>query len=94
MTDRAHWAKMLPIIRAFVDGKEVELCDYGEWRNTSNPSFSTGYIYRIKPEPIVVNERVEFNIDIGVRLRIPDTPNLRLTFDPDTKELLTAEVIK
>lgn len=90
MTDRAHWARMLPIIQAFVDGKDIQYqSNSGHWHTAEIPSFNGNYRYRIKPEPIVETWGVRPGYSWG-----HGKLNLRLTFDPDTKELLTAEVIK
>lgn len=92
MTDRAHWAKMLPIIQAFVEGKEIEYLSCDTWLPVTDrihfvhdPSD-----YRIKPEPIVE----EWRAMPSVYCRGNRANNLRLTFDPDTKELIAAEIIK
>lgn len=91
MTDRAHWKAMLPIIQAFADGKEVEYMGVsGDWRSASTPAFWQRYAYRIKPQPIVE----EWLVTPGYSSGLGSIKNIRLTFDSDTKELLSAEVIK
>lgn len=96
MTDRAHWAKMLPIIQAFVDGKEVEVINgVSNWETTRTPYFYESLQYRVKPELIVKEYNVLIDADNHIWFSTVDKQkHLRLTFDPDTKELLSAEVIK
>lgn len=52
--DRKEAAELLPIIKAFVEGKEIE----GLYKGTKSPwfkikdmDFNEGIIFRIKPEP-------------------------------------------
>lgn len=50
--------KLLPIIQAFAEGKEVQYFTGSGWETTSIPSFDLVVQWRIKPEPkeIWVNE--------------------------------------
>ena len=44
--------ELLPIIQAFTDGKQIQYSDDGKyWYKTENPSFASGTMYSIKPEP-------------------------------------------
>jgi hypothetical protein len=48
---REYWKSLLPVIQAFVDGKEVECkSNTPTWFDTSRPIFSVDLSYRIKPE--------------------------------------------
>ena len=49
--DRERAKELLPIIKAFVDGKDVEVLNTDKWELVSNPSWSPATKYRIKPEP-------------------------------------------
>ena len=44
--------KLLPIIQAFAEGKNIEYSYDGEqWESTDTPSCDCNIMYRIKPEP-------------------------------------------
>ena len=43
--------EMLPIIKAFAEGKTIQLFTNGIWEGAENPSFEELSRYRIKPEP-------------------------------------------
>lgn len=51
--NRIQAAKLLPIIKAFSEGQEVEYFDKGsnKWRTCVTPQFDYDVEYRIKPEP-------------------------------------------
>lgn len=49
---REEVKKLLPIIQAFAEGKEIEMFFGNEWVKTTNPGFTfSSENYRIKPEP-------------------------------------------
>lgn len=50
---RAHWAKMLPLIQAFIAGEEIEYAATAEgpFAFAATPYFGQGACYRIKPKP-------------------------------------------
>ena len=48
---REEAKEMLPIIKAFAEGKTIQLFTNGIWEGTENPSFEELSRYRIKPEP-------------------------------------------
>ena len=49
---REEVKKLLPIIQAFAEGKEIEMFFGNEWVKTTNPAFTfSPENYRIKPEP-------------------------------------------
>jgi hypothetical protein len=52
MTDRYRWRQVLPIIQAFVDGKDIQKFGYDKrWKDTDRMvSVMTGGKYRVKPE--------------------------------------------
>ena len=44
--------KLLPIIQAYVEGKNIQYeVDIDRWEDIENPSFRSFVKYRIKPEP-------------------------------------------
>ena len=47
---REEAKELLPIIKAFAEGKSVQFSDEGNWYKTENPAFASGTMYRIKPE--------------------------------------------
>ena len=48
---REEAKEMLPIIKAFAEGKTIQLFTNGIWEGAENPSFEELSRYRIKPEP-------------------------------------------
>ena len=42
--------KLIKVMQAFADGKDVEVWNTGKWELVPNPSWSTATKYRIKPE--------------------------------------------
>jgi hypothetical protein len=94
MTEHKH----AEVLRAIADGKEVEYYrpEYDDWQLMSlylNPLEYKRLEWRIKPEPkppIVVEQRYVFcrgtAVDAG-------KPNIRFTFDPDTKLPIKVELI-
>jgi hypothetical protein len=51
--NREQAKKLLPVIQAFADGKDVQCRDKGcvGWADVDRPVWSYGMDYRIKPEP-------------------------------------------
>ena len=92
--------KHAELITAWADGAEIE--EWQEhlqvWETDKNPTWFTGQIYRIKPEP--KPDVVEY-LRVGRRtysltFEWSDSPraNLKLIYDGETGELKNAEVIK
>ena len=50
---REEAKKLLPVIKAFAEGRKIEYYDDNdyEWIETSTPVWQVGVKYRIKPEP-------------------------------------------
>ena len=48
---REQAKEMLPIIKAFAEGKTIQLFTNGIWEGAENPSFEELSRFRIKPEP-------------------------------------------
>ena len=48
---REEAKELLPIIKAFAEGKTIQLFTNGIWEGAENPSFEELSRYRIKPEP-------------------------------------------
>lgn len=50
---REEAKRLLPIIQAYAEGKDIEYYDEGmeQWLNNINPTFTEYVQYRVKPEP-------------------------------------------
>ena len=48
---REETKELLPIMQAFAEGKTIQLFTNGIWEDAKNPTFESGSMYRIKPEP-------------------------------------------
>ena len=88
------------LIHEWADGAEIEYFNHTnhEWEDVKNPSWNENTEYRIKPEPkpdIVHRTRIvifEPYTD-GVKFDY-GSQNIQLTFDGETFNLKSAEVIK
>lgn len=98
--------KHAELIKAWADGAEIQYQDYrGCWRDTDDPNWNKEIQYRIKPkEPVVryarLNKSQESTSHLGkftyVHLHedlVEDEDNIKVTFNPDTGELLSVEKI-
>jgi len=90
--------KHADLIHAWADGAQIEIKHDEGWVDASNPRWNENFQYRIKAEPkpdFVHKTRIkshypfksEVSFDVGVA-------NIQLTFDGETGELKSAEVIK
>ena len=95
--------KHAEVLRAIADGKEVQFKgEYsGEWLETKyvnlNPITHPDLEWRVKPEPkpdIVVDRHVCIISGIDFYSNQFDVPNVRYTFDGETRKLKKAEVIE
>jgi len=94
--------KHCELIKAWADGAVIEHNNgLGYWVEQSNPQWNTWDIYRIKPEPKppepkpdVVEELSMYRNHNEVCMWCHGKPNLKLTFDGETGELKSAEVLK
>ncbi|CAB5194772.1 hypothetical protein UFOVP172_28 [uncultured Caudovirales phage] len=87
--------KHAELIKAWADGAQIEFLttDTGEWCDLTNPRWSEGVQYRVKPEPKPDVVR-QLYVDIDERIFESTRSNLRLTFDGETGKLKSAEVAK
>jgi hypothetical protein len=95
--------KHAELIKAWADGAEIEVLDNCmEWKDIgAYTSWHEQSIYRIKPEPkpdfyksyLVFTNRIYSEGDL-LPLKGWTKPNLQLTFDGETGELKSAEVLK
>ena len=78
MTKKPH--KHAELIKAWADGADIEIYDEycKEWQYITSPVWCEEFEYRIKPEP--KPDVVQFC-------------NLKLTFDGETGEIKSAEVL-
>jgi len=86
------------VIKAWADGKKVQqrLYAYSLWEESPNPSWSKNLMYRVKPdatEYCLFYKVKDGLIGVHTEARNPNC-NLKLTFDIDTNELKSAEVLK
>jgi hypothetical protein len=83
-------------IVAWAEGKTIQFKNCVDtWTYIANPMWDNYFEYRVKPEPkpdYVHETRVYAPDCPGWRFSID--PNLRLTFDGETGELKSAEVLK
>lgn len=97
MNTKRH--KHADLIHAWAEGEKIEQKYKGSWIDSKLPSFFDEVEYRIKPEkkPDVVwyaSPRIGGDM-CAYMSKIPVAEsNLKLTFDGDTGELKSAEVIK
>ena len=101
--------KHAELIKAWADGAEIEVYQpaFGRWEK-AEPTWHTSFEYRIKPEPkpdVVIettlgylknDDGLEFLVDGNWKMSIlhEKPKNIRLTFDGETGELKSAEVLK
>jgi hypothetical protein len=89
--------KHAELIKAWADGAEIQslsqmgagwqaMPDKGEWLDN--------YEYRIKPENIIVEDHVYYSESINTWNNATfKKPNIRFTFDSETKTLKSVELI-
>jgi len=94
--------KHAELIKAWADGAEIQVrvSTGGPWQSfkgTEYPLFYDEYFYRVKP---TASQSVELFADCGTSERGGNwrvtgvggyKPNMRLSFDPDSGELLSVE---
>lgn len=86
--------KHAELIKAWADGAEIECNDCGVWFYANNPTWQENMEYRIKPEPKpdrLFAVMVGGGIYEGFKTKCC---KLKLTFDGETGELKSAEVLK
>ena len=85
------------LIHAWADGAEIEILRRKNtpWEKTETPRWHSDFEYRIKPtpKPDVVGEFYASIFSVSLASRSGFTPNLKLTFDVETCELKSAEVV-
>ena len=98
MNTKRH--KHADLIHAWAEGAEIELYDFRveRWKPSLHPSFAVNRDYRIKltPKPDVVwyaSPRIDGDMCAYMSKTVAGS-NLKLTFDGETGELKSAEVIK
>jgi len=90
--------KHADLIHKWADGAEIEirLNKDEPWEKTEAPKWFYAFEYRIKPEPKPDVEELYYATIYAVSpaVHFNGTPNLKLTFDVETCELKSAEVLK
>ena len=86
--------KHAELIKLWADGAEIEVQrpSNGSWWDAKPPCWDTDYEYRIKPDP-KPDVIIEMHITRFNSIKLYVDPNLRLTFDSETGDLKSAEVI-
>jgi hypothetical protein len=87
------------LIHAWAEGAEIEIFNCGQWVVVQHPTFSGSLEYRIKPTPKPDVVKLYYKADEIFREGLKgegcaDEHDLRCTFDGDTGELKSAEVLK
>ena len=51
--NKENASQFLPLVQALADGKQIQVSrkDKSHWMNSDEPTFSSEYLWRIKPEP-------------------------------------------
>ena len=81
---REQWKEKLPLIRAFAEGKGIQIKLQKGWVDNNNPTFDdTIELYRIKPEP----KMIPFTYEDDLVGRVVQAKNSR------TKSLITEQGI-
>jgi len=85
--------KYADLIHAWADGVQIQV-KYDDWVDTSNPQWNENFQYRIKPEPKpdIVRYHEVFH-RVTESLQSP-YHNVKVTFDGETGQLKSVEVIK
>jgi len=86
--------KHADLIHKWADGAEIEIrrSKDAPWEKTEAPKWYSEFEYRIKSKPDFVRN-LEISKDGSVWLN-SDSMNIKLTFDGETNELKSAEVLK
>jgi len=87
--------KHAELIKAWADGAQIQIRDDLDdiWLDTNSPSWVAEYQYRIKPEPKPdVVRYYEVHKEFGGPLQSP-FHNIKATYDGETGELKSAEVL-
>lgn len=96
MTTERKPRRNAEVIKAWADGADIQFKRGSTWEDYDNseglPDFDFG-IWRVKPEAIVIENYIWLD-DTCTRLSVSSSPNVRFTFDPETKSLIKAEVIR
>ena len=89
--------KHAELIKAWADGAEIQYWNGSieQWKDGDREEMSwyEDYQYRIKPEPKPDVVMLAGASTLNVRYK-DNYPNLKLTFDGETRELKSAEVLK
>lgn len=84
--------KHAAFIKAWADGAEIQVRCKKDWADCPLPQWFPDIEYRIKPEP--KPDVVQFWCASCEPLKRPLDNNLKLTFDGETGQLKSAEVLK
>ena len=88
--------KHCELIKAWADGAQIQCKSYenDKWEDIRTPTWGEHFFYRIKPEPKPdIVRYYEVHKEFGGLSKMP-YHNLKATYDGETFELKSAEVIK
>ena len=92
--------KHADVIKAFADGKQIQFRYYNnqewlDWDSDTCPTFLEYYQYRVKPEPLSFYGALSLDSNF-VQWDSSQTwlANIKATFDTETGEIISVEVIK
>lgn len=96
MTTERKPRRNAEVIKAWADGADIQFKRGSTWEDYDNSEGFSDFdfgIWRVKPEAIVIENYIWLD-DNCTRVSVSSSPNVRFTFDPDTKSLIKAEVIR
>ena len=91
--------KHAELIKAWADGAQIQYCHphTNEWLNVDEPNWCSGIVYRVKPEPkpdfVRYIQADNFSGRYFVTEHRTKMDNVCFTFDGETKELKSVEII-
>lgn len=100
MSNRTTPHKHAEIIKAWADGAAIECRNPADatWTDTANPLWAAHREYRIKPEPLVLEETIGYGGKFGMcftESRWEGPPSkMRFTVDRTTRTILSVELVK
>lgn len=89
--------KHAELIKAWADGATIQAFVDGQWMTKSTPQWLIDTEYRIKPEPIKIDYTRLYKVGVDGEVfqsSCWEGWDLKLTFDGETGELKSAEVLK
>ncbi len=93
MYDRKWYQERLELIKAICDGKTIQARAPQIWIDLERLTLIDPVDqYRVKPEPTVIERNVVCK-NGWLESNLGEIPNIRYTFDPETKQPIKVELI-